>query len=137
VGLSTRIALFLAVAAAGPGGGLFEHFALSRQSLQMKVDAAAEHGARALLRGEDVRQAVDRHLRKLAALSPGEEAEVQSPPRQGRFRGSPRAVRVRLQKIWRAPLLPLSLGAAIPMDVRATAAFGLPSAAPNSVLRVE
>jgi hypothetical protein len=100
---------------------LFEHYALTRQRLQLRVDTAVEYGARAIASGLNVADEVHRNLASRSALRPGDLVEVEQPPREGRFRAWKRAVRVRVRARWSPPLVPRSLADRLPLDVRATA----------------
>jgi hypothetical protein len=99
---------------------LFEHVSLTRQRLQYAVDLAAETGAAALAQRADVRLRVRGQLARKGRLRAGDRLEIEYPPAGGRLRGWKGAVRVRVQSEWRAPLLPRSAGARLPLDVRAT-----------------
>lgn len=100
---------------------LFEHVSFTRQRLQIAVDNAAESGARALIRGDDVGVAARRKFATFGGVRPKDGIAIEFPPAGGRFRRWKGAVRVRAQREWRAPLLPRSFGAELPLDVRATA----------------
>jgi hypothetical protein len=104
------------------GALLFEHVSFTRQRLQTAVDNAAESGAAALIRGEDVDRAARRKFATFGGVRPEEGITIESPPAGGRFRRWKGAVRVRAKREWRAPLLPRSLGAQVSLDVSATAA---------------
>ncbi|HEY5723650.1 MAG TPA: hypothetical protein VIT45_15165 [Allosphingosinicella sp.] len=103
------------------GAALFEAYALTRQRLQLRVDAAAEHGAHALAEGRSIEAEVRRRLDAGPAIRPGARIEIEQGPSGGRYRGWPNAVRVRVRQAWRPPLVPRGLAARLPLDVAATA----------------
>jgi hypothetical protein len=103
------------------GAGLFEHYALTRQRLQLGVDSAADGGANALADGRDIEEAARRRLAKLRVLRRGDLVVIERPPDDGRFRGWKRAVRVRVRQPWSPPLIPRGLADRLPLDVTATA----------------
>lgn len=103
------------------GAALFEHYALSRQRLQFRVDAAATHGAHALAKGRSIEAEVRKRLAEIPVLRAGDRVEVETPPVTGRFRGWTNAVRVRVGQAWSPPLVPRRLADRLPIDVAATA----------------
>ena len=100
---------------------LFEHWALSRQRLQFRVDAAAAHAANALAESRSIDAEVRRRLAEVPVLRPGDRVGIESPPAGGRFRGWTNAVRVRVGQAWSPPLIPRELADRLPIDVSATA----------------
>ena len=128
-----RIGLAALATLAAAATGLYEHYALSRQKLQMYADNSAQYAVEALLQGGDpserVLGVVKRHRLALEAAP-----QIETPPVGGGFSGDRRAVRVRLAGRWRPRFL-LGLVSA-PMEVRATAA-ALPSGSGLAVLRME
>ncbi len=121
------------------GAALFEHYALTRQRLQLGVDSAAEGGANALAEGRDIEAAARGRLAKQPVHRRGDLVEIERPPHAGRFRGWKRAVRVRVRQPWSPPLIPRGLADRLPLDVTATAVAVPPGPGhPNHVaLRVE
>ena len=103
------------------GAALFEHYALSRQRLQLNVDLAAAHGAHALGNRGSVEARARGKLAEARVVRPGDLVEIENPPRAGRFRGWKQAVRVRVRQRWSPPLLPRSIADTVPLDVVATA----------------
>ena len=103
------------------GAALFEHYALSRQRIQFRVDAAAAHGAHALAEGRNIEAEVRRRLAEIPVLKPGDRIEIETPPGTGRYRGWRTAVRVRVGQPWSPPLIPRRLADKLPLDVSATA----------------
>jgi hypothetical protein len=116
-----RALLLLACLPLLGGVALFEHYALTRQRLQSRVDAAAAHGAHALAEGRSIDLEVRRRLAETPVLRPGDRVEIEAPPSAGRFRAWKQAVRVRVRQPWSPPLVPRRLADRAPLDVAATA----------------
>ena len=121
------------LAALAVPAGMYEHYSLSRQNLQMHADGAAIYAARALQLGRDPRATVRNQVEKwgLALIGP---PEIEAPPSAGGFAGDPQGVRVRFAARWRPAFLFGLLSA--PMSVRATAA-AVPIGGERTILRVE
>ena len=132
-GLRHRLAAGAAILLIAPL--LVDHvlWTLWRQQLQQSVDGAAIGAAVAVDRGEAPRASVDRRRAGVPLAAP---AQVEVPPRDGRYANLPGAVRVSVTASRSPPFQGLLFGPS-PMRARAAAARIAYRGGGSAIVRVE